>query len=383
MEASRAKLEKVYEQLKPHISQDKLHISPCTSDDETVGYRCKCSFQLVRDDQDRLQYAIRQQGRPIVIQEFHVANDRIRRAMIDFLLSLHNDTTNRAFIDDLSSVSFASSWSSDGDCIITCNYDEAIHEPELWEQQARAICQENGLAQLVGRFRKGVLSAFPHEGVLRDKLAIRKTNNELWLASVVESEALDPNSIIVEYEKPEAAFYHPNSRAMLKALKWQLEQISAIAKGLDHCKPRLLELYCGCGAHTVALAKSGMLESIVAVELDQRLVNKCARNIQLNQLENVSVVTDDAGLWARKKGHASFDVMLVDPPRQGLAEDVCRLAIESTDCQHLLYISCGYEALIRDVQLLSAGFDVLDCTVIDLFPTMEGVESLVHLRRQK
>jgi tRNA/tmRNA/rRNA uracil-C5-methylase (TrmA/RlmC/RlmD family) len=171
---------------------------------------------------------------------------------------------------------------------------------------------------------------------------------------------------------------------MLKALQRQLERKSEIALYFAPRKPKLLELYCGCGAHTVALAKSGIFESIVALELDQRLVNVAQRNILLNQLDKiVSVVSNDAGTWTKTNTNQDFDVILVDPPRQGLSENVCRRAIEARSCQDMLYISCAYEALVRDLQVLDKAFDVIDCTIIDLFPTMEGVESLVHLRRRK
>jgi tRNA/tmRNA/rRNA uracil-C5-methylase (TrmA/RlmC/RlmD family) len=126
-----------------------------------------------------------------------------------------------------------------------------------------------------------------------------------------------------------------------------------------------------------------MFASITAVELDRRLVEKCQRNIELNQCQEfVEVILNDAALWAKRNTSACFDVMLVDPPRQGLAKDVCRLAVEVLPCENILYISCGYEALIRDLEVLSSAFDVIDCTVVDLFPRMEGVESLVHLRRR-
>ena len=76
-----------------------------------------------------------------------------------------------------------------------------------------------------------------------------------------------------------------------------------------------------------------------------------------------------------------FDILLVDPPRQGLDEDVCGMA-RAGSFEHLLYISCGRDALVRDLECLTSDFVVVDLTLLDLFPGTYSVESLVHLRRR-
>ena len=148
----------------------------------------------------------------------------------------------------------------------------------------------------------------------------------------------------------------------------------------------------------MALAKSGLLEKIVSVELDSRLVQACRANLELNHIlesSEVEIVSDDAGVWARK--HASphnhtgahhddflsaIDTLLVDPPRQGLDEQVCRMACRQNNFSDILYISCGHEALVRDLHRLAEDFEVIDCTLLDLFPGTYSVESLVHLKRR-
>ena len=77
-----------------------------------------------------------------------------------------------------------------------------------------------------------------------------------------------------------------------------------------------------------------------------------------------------------------YSVLLVDPPRAGLDHQVCNLAKQGT-FEHIIYISCGREALKRDLVELSSLFEVMDCTLIDLFPRTDSVESLVHLKRKK
>ena len=215
-----------------------------------------------------------------------------------------------------------------------------------------------------------------------EKSSVGSDGGVVWDAALGLGEV--PNAIPVYYDKPETAFYHPNSRAMIKALTWMLNRLEWIVRVDKHpCK--LLEMYCGCGAHTVALAKTGLLEQIIAVELDQRLVKACEVNVQLNNLQGIVEVTQgDAGQWAKrlqKNPTINFDIILVDPPRMGLDEHVCRMVCQQ-NFKHLIYVSCGHEALIRDLERLSSNFLVIDCVQIDLFPRTDSIETLVHLERR-
>jgi 16S rRNA G966 N2-methylase RsmD len=253
----------------------------------------------------------------------------------------------------------------------------------------------------------------------------------------------------VRYEKPETAFYHPNASAMMNALKWMLDRLLEIQQ--HHQKNlypprtthqqqqqrqqriqshkshglRLLEMYCGCGAHTVALGKSGMVSKILAIELDSRLVQACVRNVELNSLQLiVDVRRGDAGRWAkdeeqrlsRYRGRQQhevatlainqdelsndgggcididnddddrnvfFNVLLVDPPRQGLDDHVCRMATRGTAFRDFLYISCGHQALLHDLEKLAPTYEVIHCVQLDLFPRTDSIETLVHLRRRR
>ena len=248
----------------------------------------------------------------------------------------------------------------------------------------------------------------------------------------------ESNIIEVQYVKPESAFAHPNANVMCQALAWMLNRLQSIvvttsinnaSSTVDHDgdddnthrrhRLTMLELYCGCGAHTMALMRSGLLKRIVAVELDERLVQACRYNAKLNANATTTtttepdcaleIVSQDAGLWstmtnsnneaaaadstttatsttaATVSGDVSSDtdlVLLVDPPRQGLDARVCQMAMKNTQIQHVLYISCGREALVRDLEILHQIFDVKDCLLLDLFPQTYSVESLVHLQRR-
>jgi len=377
---------------------------PCQTDEDTRNYRCTCTFQLVRTQDQKLHYAMRSQQRPVLLKSdvFIIADRRIQTAMKCLLQALNSASGSSDVIDaltaHLTSVSFVSSW-NESDCVITLHYEAPIDE-DAWKVQAEELCRELDLLSIIGRSKGRVVSVGSDKMTLSDTVWLTP-NNAGFSASLDRHD----NSIPVLYEKPVTAFFHPSGRVMLQALEWLMTRLkNLVDNSFGSCN--MLEMYCGCGAHTVALASIGLLETIVAVELDGRLVDACVANCKRNQCyaddaidgrTPVHVVKGDAAEWAlksqraRERPHVSrnsvlhvtdYEVLLVDPPRMGLDRSVCEMAMEGT-FKHILYISCGRTALQRDLDILGRCFDVGDCTLLDLFPRTDAVESLVHLQRRR
>ena len=396
MDHSMRKLEQAGRNLVSHLPplhNFAIESRPCVEEASSWAYRCNCTFQIVRDDRDGRDfhsYAMRHKGTPIRLGApfFPIANRRIQYAMKSLMENVlnHSAYSNSAITRGLTSVTFASAWDDapTSDCILTLIYGEPVDEQQ-WRTEAAMVCKMLNLRQLHGRSKKWLLSVLDKDSsTLRDTVFISTFNYGVYLSSTDCSKD-DTNEIIqVKYEKPDNAFYHPNSHAMRDALQWMLERLWNIRQDLSNC--RLLEMYCGCGAHTVALAKSGMLEEVLAIELDHRLAQACRRNVALNDLEStIQIAQCDAGTWAKrffKKSNAqNYNILLVDPPRAGLDQEVCRMA--KLGFNHFLYISCGHKALLRDLERLSDTFEVIHCRQLDLFPRTDSIETLVHLRRKK
>jgi 23S rRNA (uracil1939-C5)-methyltransferase len=407
VQASAMKLQETAESLHEALggSIDSIcRIEPCRKE-HAVGYRCRCTLQVVSEpDSPRvLRWAVRQQGRPVVIDDFDIANERIRRAMCDLLASLNTISPDSPLRNSLTSVSFATSWQADRTCLVTLYYDAPLsadddERGDTWTREALSLATRHGWQQLTARSKKRIRYAFPNRPLtVKDSVYLRRGSDcwEVSLNSETLSNGVDTVKEVV-YTKPEGAFAHPNPTVMCQALAWllnRLEQIVGTTPTPTTSQTTLLELYCGCGAHTMALAKSGLLARIVAVELDDRLVQACYQNAQDNGCDNViDIVSQDAGQWAQKKANGmcgnddDASILLVDPPKQGLDDRVKSLALAREGpllIQHVLYISCGREALVRDLQVLRQEFDVVDCLLLDLFPQTYSVESLVYLRRRK
>jgi 23S rRNA (uracil1939-C5)-methyltransferase len=78
----------------------------------------------------------------------------------------------------------------------------------------------------------------------------------------------------------------------------------------------------------------------------------------------------------------SADVVIVDPPRRGLDESLCQ-ALAQSPPERLVYLSCGTESLLSDLERLESGggLKLRGLEIFDFFPFTEHVETLVWLDR--
>jgi 23S rRNA (uracil1939-C5)-methyltransferase len=142
----------------------------------------------------------------------------------------------------------------------------------------------------------------------------------------------------------------------------------------------VLDLYCGLGNFTLALARR--VGRVVGVEGDRELVRRAGENAQRNGISNAEFHVADlmqplagSASWA----NSSYSSVLLDPPRAGAREmlpTVARLAPE-----RVLYISCHPGSLARDIGMLvhDHGFRLRAAGVLDMFPHTTHVESLAVL----
>ncbi|GMH58489.1 hypothetical protein TL16_g02620, partial [Triparma laevis f. inornata] len=153
---------------------------------------------------------------------------------------------------------------------------------------------------------------------------------------------------------------------------------------------RILEMYCGSGAHTIALARCVEIEKILCVEIDQRLVDYCNSNIVKNNVQGadnarlfiLSNSSFRSSCFVPRLRSSCFAPRLaaVDPPRSGLDGSVKKLAM-SGEFEDMFYVSCGRSALVEDLKVLCEVFEVESLCVTDLFPRTDSVETLVHLKK--
>ena len=139
-----------------------------------------------------------------------------------------------------------------------------------------------------------------------------------------------------------------------------------------------MDLYSGAGTFTLPLARH--CEFVDAVESYGPAVRDLRRNLEDARLDNVDAVGGDAG---REFPDDEADVIVVDPPRAGLAEDVVRQLSEQP-ARVIAYVSCDPATLARDLARFRAAgtFEPVSVTPVDLFPQTFHVETVTKLVRR-
>ena len=145
----------------------------------------------------------------------------------------------------------------------------------------------------------------------------------------------------------------------------------------------VLDLYCGVGTITLAMAKAA--GKVIGVEVIEQAVQDARENALRNGIENAEFFCGDAGKAAldlEARGIRA-DVVVVDPPRKGLNADTIE-ALHRMSPRRIVYVSCDPATLARDVALLKQrGYQLQSAQAADLFPRCAHVETVVLLSREK
>jgi 23S rRNA (uracil1939-C5)-methyltransferase len=160
------------------------------------------------------------------------------------------------------------------------------------------------------------------------------------------------------------------NRAQALAMYQRVAELAELRPG-----KRAVDLFAGVGGIGLHLARAGA--EVIAVELDREAAGQLRRAAERASLP-LTVIASDAGAVARD-ALGTPDVVVVNPPRKGLSEQA-RALLVAVRPEILIYVSCGPEALGRDlVALPQYEADVIE--PFDLMPGTAQVETVVRLRR--
>lgn len=145
----------------------------------------------------------------------------------------------------------------------------------------------------------------------------------------------------------------------------------------------VIDAYCGIGTISLYLARRAKF--VYGVEIVPAAIEMAERNAEVNGIHNASFVCGKAETvipqWVAE-GLAP-DVVVVDPPRKGLATEVIE-ALSTVRPAKIVYVSCNPATLARDMALLlKAGYHAGDVQPVDMFPQTPHVESVVLMSRVK
>jgi 23S rRNA (uracil1939-C5)-methyltransferase len=135
----------------------------------------------------------------------------------------------------------------------------------------------------------------------------------------------------------------------------------------------LLDLYCGVGLFSLALATQ--VAQVIAVEADPAAAADARFNVGAAELDNVRVINDDV-TRALAALEESVHAVIVDPPRSGCGPDVVG-RLTTLRPERLVYVACDPATLARDSKSISeAGYRLVEVQPLDLFPQSYHIESV-------
>ena len=144
-----------------------------------------------------------------------------------------------------------------------------------------------------------------------------------------------------------------------------------------------LELFCGNGNFTLALASRGY--QVTAIEMDELALKGLELSLLPEWREAVSVLRSDVYLKTRSLPRLSGGGLLVDPPRAGLRELLAEFESGQPLPEVLIYVSCFTDVFVKDAARLKAlGFELTSLEGVDQFPHSPHAEWVgVFLQKQK
>ena len=142
------------------------------------------------------------------------------------------------------------------------------------------------------------------------------------------------------------------------------------------------DLYCGTGTIGLSMAKDAL--TVWGVEISEEAVACAIENAELNGVANAAFFAGNVGqsLEELRERAGEPDVVVVDPPRAGLAGKALR-RLGALGARRIVYVSCNPTTLASDVKALRGehGYELRRATPVDLFPHTPHVESVSLLER--
>ncbi len=172
------------------------------------------------------------------------------------------------------------------------------------------------------------------------------------------------------------SFYQVNHHQAQRLYAAAIEQAQITKEDL------VLDLYCGVGTITLAMAQAA--GRVIGVEVVEQAVCDARENAVRNGIDNAEFFCGDAGkaALALEKQGIRPDAVVVDPPRKGLNDDTVD-ALQKMAPRRIVYVSCDPATLARDVaKLKERGYALQTVQTADLFPRCAHIESVCLLCKQ-
>ena len=173
------------------------------------------------------------------------------------------------------------------------------------------------------------------------------------------------------------SFYQTNSEQA-----YELYKITRRFAGLQK-DDVVYDLYTGTG--TIANFVAKQCKKVVGIEYVEDAIKDAKVNSEFNAIENTAfyagdmknILTND---FVKENGEP--DVIITDPPRAGMHEDVIKVILNAAP-KKVVYVSCNPATQARDLQLMDSKYKVSQVQPVDMFPHTHHIENIVLLEKRE
>ncbi|MDA7707477.1 MAG: 23S rRNA (uracil(1939)-C(5))-methyltransferase RlmD [Flavobacteriaceae bacterium] len=172
------------------------------------------------------------------------------------------------------------------------------------------------------------------------------------------------------------SFYQTNSDQA-----FNLYKITRDFAGLTG-KELVYDLYTGTGTIAQFVAKNAL--KVIGVESVPDAISAAKENAILNKIDNVDFFVGDMKTVFNTQfieTHGQPDVIITDPPRDGMHKDVVAQILQITP-EKIVYVSCNSATQARDLALLDSVYKISKTQAVDMFPQTHHVENVVLLEKR-
>ena len=141
------------------------------------------------------------------------------------------------------------------------------------------------------------------------------------------------------------------------------------------------DLYTGTG--TIAQFVSKKAKKVIGIELVPTAIEDAKQNASLNSITNCEFFASDMKDIFKPafiSEHGQPDVIITDPPRAGMHEDVTK-CIRDSGAAKIVYVSCNPASQARDLAILAEKYRVTKVQPVDMFPQTHHVENVVLMEK--
>lgn len=241
--------------------------------------------------------------------------------------------------------------------ILTFYYDD----PQLRVQLLEALRKEfPGVTSLMY-----VINPKGNDTITDQEIVLFSGNDHIW----EEMEGL-------RFKIGPKSFYQTNS-----VQAYELYKVAREFAGLDGTET-VYDLYTGTGTIANFVAKD--CQKVIGIEYVPEAIVDARLNSAINNISNTAFFAGDIRNILSPgfiREHGNPDVIITDPPRAGMHEDVVKAIVEARPSR-IVYVSCNPATQARDLNMMSEFYSVEKVQPVDMFPHTHHVENVVLLKQK-